>query len=104
MGDDLAYYIKNNGLFIFPLMVAEGETYKITSPYGTRIHPTTGEESKHTGIDIQGRWHTPILAAAGGEVVKIGTTGAFGNSVEIKHVINGVEIYTFYAHLSQRQK
>lgn len=101
MGDDLAYYIKNNGLFIFPLMVAEGETYRITSPYGTRIHPTTGEESKHTGIDIQGTWHTPILAAAGGEIVKIGTTGAFGNSVEIKHVINGVEIYTFYAHLSR---
>ena len=101
VGDELAVYIKTNGLFLFPLSVGEGETYRITSPYGTRIHPTTGVESKHTGIDLQGLWHTGILAAAEGEVVFAGNNGAFGNAVEIKHIIDGKEIYTFYAHLSK---
>ena len=101
MGDDLAYYIKTNGLFILPLELGEGETYKITSPYGTRKHPTTGEESKHTGIDIRASWHIGIRAVAEGEVVFAGDGGAFGNAVEIKHIINGEEIYTFYGHLSQ---
>ena len=101
MGDDLAYYIKTNGLFIIPIELGEGETYKITSPYGTRKHPTTGEESKHTGIDIRASWHIGIRAVAEGEVVFAGDGGAFGNAVEIKHIINGEEIYTFYGHLSQ---
>ena len=101
MGDDLAYYIKTNGLFIIPLELQEGETYQITSPYGTRKHPTTGEESKHTGIDIRASWHIGIRAVAEGEVVFAGDGGAFGNAVEIKHIINGEEIYTFYGHLSQ---
>ena len=101
VGDDLAVYIKTNKLFIFPLEVEEGESYRITSPYGTRIHPTTGVPSSHSGIDIQGKWHTKIYAVAEGEVVYAGNNGAFGNSVEIKHTINGTEIYTFYAHLSK---
>ena len=101
MGDELAYYIKSNGLFKFPLELAEGETYRITSPYGLRKHPTTGVESNHTGIDIVATWHADIYAVADGEVVFAGNNGAFGNSIEIKHIIDGQEIYTFYAHLSQ---
>ena len=53
------------------------------------------------GIDLRSDWHIGILAAQEGEVVFAGDNGAFGNAVEIKHVINGEEIYTFYAHLSR---
>ena len=42
--------------------------YTITSKYGERIHPTTGEVKRHTGIDLAGMWHTNILAVANGEV------------------------------------
>ena len=35
-------------IFVKPL---KGQ-YTITSAYGTRTHPTTGEVKKHTGIDI----------------------------------------------------
>ena len=83
--------------FINPMATA----YTITSAYGMRIHPVTGEEKKHTGIDISGEWHTEIMSVADGEVVYAGENGAFGNCVEIKHIINGEEIYSFYAHLSE---
>ena len=88
--------VENNS-FILPMATE----YTITSEYGMRIHPTTGEEKKHTGIDISGVWHTEILSVADGEVTYAGDNGAFGNCVEIKHVVNGETIYSFYAHLSQ---
>ena len=75
--------------------------YVITSGYGYRIHPITGEESKHTGIDLAGEWHTEILAVQSGEVVFAGVKTAFGNCIEIKHEVNGEIIYSFYAHLSE---
>ena len=83
--------------FIVPI---SGE-YTVTSSYGTRIDPITGEEKKHTGIDISDGIHSEILAVADGEVVETGTTNAWGNYVEIKHEINGEILYSFYAHLSQ---
>ena len=73
----------------------------ITSAYGTRTHPTTGEVKKHTGIDIAGTHHAEVLSIADGEVTYAGVQKGFGNSVEIKHVVNGETIYSFYAHLSK---
>ena len=75
--------------------------YRITSEYGYRIHPVTGVESKHTGIDLAGTWHTEVVSVADGEVVFAGVQTAFGNCVEIKHEIDGETIYSFYAHLSE---
>ncbi len=76
--------------------------YKITSPYGMRKHPTTGEYKKHTGIDLVGEHHGNIIAVADGEVVFSGVNTAFGNCIEIKHTYKGKTIYSFYAHLSRR--
>ena len=75
--------------------------YVISSEYGERIHPITGEESFHSGIDIVGEHHTEILAVAGGEVTYAGVQSGYGNCIEIKHEINGETIYSFYAHLSR---
>ena len=84
-------------VFVKPL---KGQ-YTITSAYGIRIHPTTGEVKKHTGIDISGTHHAEVLSIAEGEVTYAGVQKGFGNSVEIKHVVNGETIYSFYAHLSR---
>ena len=84
-------------IFVKPL---KGQ-YTITSAYGTRTHPTTGEVKKHTGIDIAGTHHAEVLSIADGEVTYAGVQKGFGNSVEIKHVVNGETIYSFYAHLSK---
>ena len=83
--------------FVMPLNCE----YTITSKYGERIHPTTGVTKKHTGIDLSGIHHTEILAVADGEITYAGVQNGFGNCVEIKHVVNGETIYSFYAHLSK---
>ncbi|MBQ2938059.1 MAG: cadherin-like beta sandwich domain-containing protein [Clostridia bacterium] len=83
--------------FIVPMTCS----YSITSEYGYRVHPTTGEYKKHTGIDLAGTWHTEILAVADGEVTFAGVQSGFGNCVEIKHVVDGKIVYSFYAHLSR---
>ena len=83
--------------FIVPMSCS----YTITSEYGTRTHPVTGEVKKHTGIDLGGTHHTEIFAVADGEVTFSGVQNGFGNCVEIKHVVNGETIYSFYAHLSK---
>ena len=83
--------------FIIPITC----NYTITSNYGTRTHLTTGIVKKHTGIDIAGTHHTEILAVADGEVTFAGVQNGFGNCIEIKHIVNGETIYSFYAHLSK---
>lgn len=75
--------------------------YKISSNYGYRIHPTTGEEKLHSGIDLVGTHHTEILTIADGEVTYAGVQNGYGNCIEIKHIVNGQTLYSFYAHLSR---
>ena len=75
--------------------------YVITSPYGYRTHPTEGITKFHSGIDIVGTHHTEILSVADGEITYAGTQSGYGNCIEIKHIVNGETIYSFYAHLSQ---
>ncbi len=83
--------------FILPMK----DNYTITSNYGMRVHPITGETKKHTGIDIVGAHHTEILAVAEGEVTFSGVQNGYGNCIEIKHTVNGETVYSFYAHLSK---
>ena len=53
----------------------------------------------HRGIDIAAPVGTPIVAAAGGEVISAGwNSGGFGNLVKIRHSDGTV---TFYAHNSK---
>ena len=76
--------------------------YTITSEFGTRIDPITGEEGdKHYGMDIASNYQDPILAIANGTVTFAGENGGYGYCVEIEHVINGETVYSFYAHLNR---
>jgi murein DD-endopeptidase MepM/ murein hydrolase activator NlpD len=69
----------------------------ITSDFGNRIHPITGEEKFHAGIDIGASEGTPVGAAGAGEVTMAGWNGGYGNCVMIDHG-NGLE--SLYGHLS----
>ena len=93
--------IKADGAAESKLILPMSCSYTITSEYGTRTHPVTGVVTKHTGIDLAGTHHTEILAVADGEVTYAGVQNGFGNCVEIKHIVNGETIYSFYAHLSR---
>ena len=70
----------------------------ITSGFGYRISPFTGQREFHKGLDISGPVGTPIYAPADGKVVFTGRDGGYGITVIIDH---GLGITTRYAHLSR---
>ena len=79
------------------LPLPEG-TWVMTSPFGMREHPITGEYKLHTGTDFAGPDGTPILAAADGIVTVAEYTGGYGGLVVIEHTVDGQTVATAYAH------
>lgn len=73
---------------------------RVTSAYGDRVHPVTGEADFHGGIDLAAPAGTPVRAAAAGTVAFSGRRGAAGNLVEVRH---GDGTSTSYAHLQSRR-
>lgn len=71
---------------------------RLTSPYGMRSSPITGELQFHYGIDLADEEGTPVLAAFEGEVVQKGYDPVYGNYLSIDHP-GGYR--TLYAHLLQ---
>ena len=69
----------------------------VTSPFGLRVHPVTGERKLHDGTDFGVPCGTPVHAAAAGTVTAAGDAGAYGRRVTIRH---GPGRETSYAHLS----
>ena len=85
------------GALQWPLPVAG----TITSQFGHRVDPITGEVSSHTGTDIACAEGTPILAAADGIVTVANGLdswgGSYGYYIQIDH---GGGLETLYAHCS----
>ena len=71
---------------------------RVTSNYGMRNDPFTGELKRHRGIDFAGKIGTELMAVAPGRVVSAGERVGYGTTVEIDH---GLGFTTLYAHLSQ---
>src|SRR5262245_23232025 len=72
-------------------------TTGVTSAFGWRADPFTGESRFHRGIDLRAAYGTEVPAAAQGTVVFAGERGTYGTLVVVRHA-GGVE--TRYAHLS----
>jgi len=72
--------------------------YRITSPYGGRIHPITGVWSNHGGTDIAAPNGTNILSSNDGVVIFAGYHYSYGNYIIVDH---GGGIATLYAHCSR---
>jgi murein DD-endopeptidase MepM/ murein hydrolase activator NlpD len=72
--------------------------FYISSSYGKRKHPVTGQIRQHHGIDLAGTWQEEVHASAPGTVIHAGKMGSFGNVVRIRHAY---DITTTYAHLSR---
>ena len=83
----------STGSFIFPVA---SYTY-ISSRFGERIHPITGELKNHNGMDIASNMGTTVYAADGGRIVLAEWYGGYGNCIMIEHG-NGYK--TLYGHLS----
>lgn len=71
----------------------------ISSKFGYRIHPISGEKKLHTGIDIPAPAGTPVVAANSGTVIISRYDNSYGNMVAIDH---GGGIVSFYAHNTER--
>lgn len=73
---------------------------QITSLYGDRVHPITGQPDFHEGIDFGVSAGTSVRAAAAGIVVESYFSTTYGNTVIIFHGTdpNGRSVHTLYAH------
>lgn len=69
----------------------------ISSGFGYRSDPFTGEAAMHAGLDFRGPIGAPIHAAAKGVVSFVGQKTGYGNVVEVSH---GNGMLTRYAHMS----
>lgn len=69
----------------------------ITSRYGSRLDPFTGDPSFHNGIDLGAPEGTPVRAARDGTVAEVGSSPVLGTYVVLTHP-GGWQ--TVYGHLS----
>lgn len=68
---------------------------KISSLFGTRVHPISRRKKFHTGVDIANLTSTDIIATADGVVDFSGRKGGYGNAVILSH---GNGFKTLYGH------
>lgn len=93
----------------YPIDGKQGKAWKVTSPFGWRIHPIEKYKKHHNGNDIWGpnpkiyieAWHDGIVNAAGTSKLKNpdGSLGGVGWYVDIRSKINGKWYTTRYAHM-----
>ena len=79
--------------------IGSGWESRVTSEFGNRIDPITGQRKGHTGMDLAVPTGTPIRAALPGTVtVSKYNAGGYGYYVMIDH---GNGLSTLYGHCSQ---
>lgn len=88
---------EGTGIFQWPLP----ESFTITSRFGYREDPFTGEISYHSGTDIGAPGGTPILASADGTVTIANAIDSWGGGYGYHIKINHNDTFdTLYAHCS----
>ena len=88
----------------YPIDGKQGKAWKVTSPFGWRIHPIEKYKKHHNGVDLWGAnpkiyveaFYDGLVIAAGTSKLKNadGSLGGVGWYVDIRSKING----TFYVH------
>lgn len=96
-GSDTAFY---QSFFVLPF---DTNTYTITSPYGERIDPISGEKSFHSGIDVVPT-SSNIVAVADGTVVVSEVQDMGGESIIIEHKLGGQVYRSGYHHLKENSR
>ena len=74
----------------------------VTSYYGYRVHPISGEKNYHKAVDIGMPQGTEILAGHDGVVTQAGEAGSYGLIVVLEGTMeDGKTLTTKYAHCSE---
>jgi len=69
---------------------------RVSSGYGMRFHPISGDRKPHLGVDFTAPTGTPVRSVSDGVVSFAGWQRGYGNVIEIQHRQNKS---TLYAHL-----
>jgi hypothetical protein len=93
----------------YPIDGKFGKAWKITSPFGWRIHPIDKVKRHHNGVDLWGpnpkiyieAFHDGTVVAAGTSKLRLsnGALGGVGWYVDIRSKINGTWYLHRYAHM-----
>lgn len=70
---------------------------RVTSEFGRRVDPISGQARFHSGIDLAAPMGSEVRAAGAGEVVFSGARGTAGNIVTVRHG----DLVSSYAHLGR---
>ncbi|NET35987.1 MAG: peptidoglycan DD-metalloendopeptidase family protein [Cyanothece sp. SIO1E1] len=84
--------IRGTGRFGYPVRG------RVTSRFGSRVHPILGYKRFHSGVDFGASHGTTIRAADSGTVIFAGWYGGYGRAVIVNH---GGGLTTLYAHASK---
>jgi murein DD-endopeptidase MepM/ murein hydrolase activator NlpD len=79
-------------------LAAPLEFTRVSSGYGMRFHPISGNEKPHLGVDFAAPIGTPVRVVGDGVVSFAGWKNGYGNFIEVQH--RGGQS-TAYAHLSR---
>lgn len=71
---------------------------RITSRFGYRTNPVSGNYGFHTGLDLAAAEGTPIAATFYGRIVETGSSDVWGNYILMEH---SEKLQTYYCHLSE---
>lgn len=94
-----AHYTEDGDALVFDGLRYPLEHLRITSSFGSRVHPITGKRTGHNGVDYGAPMGTVVHAVAEGVVTVSGYDDLSGNKIAIKHRDNSV---SWYMHLSAR--
>jgi hypothetical protein len=70
----------------------------VSSGFGRRISPFTGNDTMHGGVDITAPMRTPVIAPAAGTVTFAGNEAGLGNTASIAH---GYGMRSIYGHMDK---
>lgn len=85
---------KENISYDHPL---KNSKFRLSSPFGFRIHPIYKTKRFHSGLDYAASKGIPIYSITDGTVIRAGFTRGYGNYIVIEHR-NGLK--SAYAHMS----
>lgn len=79
---------------------ASAAEFPVTSPFGWRVHPISGEWKFHSGVDLGFEYGAGIVALFDGEVIiAANLDDGYGNQVLLYHA--QIDAYTRYAHCAE---